>query len=237
MGNHGDIVRQTHSAVLPPEWSLKRRKALHQILYDFLFAPLRMVVLPDMTSESLHLTSLRSERFAAVLPELRGRLLDIGAGDNVLVRLYKELSTGNGGSNQPDAERSVGVDVIDWGGEVALIESADKLPFADASFDTVTFIACINHIPERVRALAEVQRVLKPGGRVVLTMIGRIIGEIGHKLWWYSEDKHRDVDEDELMGMDIDEVTNLLASAGFVKIDVSSFLYGLNKLYVANKPI
>ena len=49
-----------------------------------------MVLLPDSQSERLHLTSLRAERYAAVLPELRGRILDIGAGDNALVRLYRQ---------------------------------------------------------------------------------------------------------------------------------------------------
>lgn len=194
-----------------------------------------MVLLPDTACESMHLTSLRSERFAAVLPHLRGRVLDIGAGDNVLVRLYKDAVLGKTGHDE-SVDQSVGVDVISWGGGVVLIESADKLPFPDASFDTVSYIACINHIPERISALAESLRVLKPGGRVVITMIGRHIGEIGHKLWWYSEDKHREVDHDELMGMDKSEVVNLLINAGFIDVETSGFVYGLNTLYLASKP-
>jgi len=195
-----------------------------------------MALLPDTTNEALHLTSLRAERFSAVLPQLRGRVLDIGAGDNVLVRLYREACREN-----PDpcdgADQSVGVDVIAWGGGVVLIESAAKLPFPDASFDTVSYVACINHIPERKAALIETMRVLKPGGRIVVTMIGRVIGEIGHKLWWYSEDKHREVDHDELMGMDKREVVSLLNETGFVDITTKGFVYGLNTLYLASKPL
>lgn len=235
MSDH-QATRVTHTAVLPPAWSLHSQKSWLQSVYDFCLAPFRMVLLPDTTCESLHLTSLRAERFAAVLPHLRGRVLDIGAGDNVLVRLYKDAALGKSSFGE-NVDQSVGVDVISWGGGVVLIESADKLPFPDASFDTVSYIACINHIPERIAALAEAFRVLKPGGQVVMTMIGRHIGEIGHKLWWYSEDKHREVDHDELMGMDKGEVVDLLNNAGFTDVKTSGFVYGLNTLYLACKPV
>ena len=33
-------------------------------------------------------------------------------------------------------------------------------------------------------------------------MIGRLIGDVGHAIWWYSEDKHRDIAEGEVMGID-----------------------------------
>ncbi len=44
------------------------------------------------------------------------------------------------------------------------------LPFADASFDCVTCIEVLEHIPQTMRrtALREVWRVLKPGGKLVL---------------------------------------------------------------------
>lgn len=234
MSDH-ETSRVTHTATLPPAWSLRQPKPLLQSVYDFCLAPLRMVLLPDTTCEFMHLTSLRAERFTAVLPHLQGRVLDIGAGDNVLIRLYKDAALSNPSRNE-NVDQSVGVDVISWGGGVVLIESADKLPFPNASFDTVSYVACINHIPERTSALLETFRVLKPGGKVVLTMIGRHIGEIGHKLWWYSEDKHREVDHDELMGMDKSEVVALLINAGFVDIETSGFVYGLNTLYLASKP-
>lgn len=185
-----------------------------------------MVVLPDLGSERLGLTSLRCERFAAVLPQMRGRCLDIGAGDNVLLRLYESRGGPSG---------NIGVDVVDWGGNCVLVPSADRLPFPDASFDTVTFVACLNHIVERAGALAEAHRLLRPGGRIVLTMIGRFLGELGHRLWWYSEDKHRDEAEGETGGLDPAEMITLLHDAGFVNQRQSSFVYGLNRLYVAER--
>lgn len=215
----------------PPQWSLAPRKSLVQHTWDFVGAPLRMVLLPDHQNEKLHLTSLRAERMANVLPDLKGRVLDIGAGDNMLLKLYKEQNPADGA-----AQQSIGLDVEDWGGGCTIVENCKKLPFEDASFDTVSYIACINHIPERTEALAETMRVLKPGGRVIITMIGKVIGTIGHAVWWYSEDKHRDVHHDELMGMDPVEIHTLLEDAGFSTVTERGFVYGLNRLYVATRP-
>ncbi|HVE89273.1 MAG TPA: methyltransferase domain-containing protein [Burkholderiaceae bacterium] len=214
---------------MPPSWAVSAHKPIWRHAYDLLLAPVRMAILPDHVCERLGTTSLRGERLAAVLPELRGRVLDIGAGDNVLIKLYCSMGV------KGDEAGSIGADVVDWGSDCMLIESSAHLPFADASFDTVSFVACLNHIPERNEALHEARRVLCPGGRVILTMIGRWIGAIGHKIWWYSEDKHREIDAHEEPGLDRSEVLSLLRDAGFTDIRESRFLYGLNTLYVAHK--
>jgi SAM-dependent methyltransferase len=44
---------------------------------------------------------------------------------------------------------------------------ADHLPFADAAFDVVTCSWVLEHVHEPARVLAEVRRVLRPGGRFV----------------------------------------------------------------------
>lgn len=46
--------------------------------------------------------------------------------------------------------------------------SGDKLPFEDGSFDTVMSFDAFEHIRDSDRHLAEVRRVLKPGGRYLL---------------------------------------------------------------------
>jgi ubiquinone/menaquinone biosynthesis C-methylase UbiE len=222
-------ARSTHLGTLPPRWAIQRPKSLWRGALDFATAPIRMTVLPDHVCERLRITSLRGERLAVVLPEVHGRLLDIGAGDNVLVTLYKNSSR----AEDEAARSSVGADVVDWGGGCTIIESSAKLPFDDRSFDTVAFVACLNHIPERQAALQEAHRVLRPGGRIVITMISRFIGTIGHKIWWYSEDKERHLDEHEEMGLDLKEVLRALEQAGLKSTRVSTFLYGLNTLYVA----
>lgn len=46
--------------------------------------------------------------------------------------------------------------------------SAYEMPFADASFDGLTCAFGIRNMPETARALGEIYRVLKPGGRIVI---------------------------------------------------------------------
>ena len=45
---------------------------------------------------------------------------------------------------------------------------AQALPFADASFELVLANHMLYHVPDRARALAELARVLRPGGRLVV---------------------------------------------------------------------
>lgn len=55
-------------------------------------------------------------------------------------------------------------------GQVTLRQAdATKLPFEDSSFDHVLMWGVLMHIPQAEKALAELARVLKPGGRLVLS--------------------------------------------------------------------
>lgn len=48
-----------------------------------------------------------------------------------------------------------------------------SIPFEDETFDAVIAIHMLFHVPDRPRAFAEIQRVLKPGGRLIATTIGK----------------------------------------------------------------
>lgn len=197
-------------------------KSFVQIVKDLLSAPLRLTILPDDTATRLGLTSLEEERIRAVWPYIQGRLLDIGAGRNRLVQRY-----GNG----------IGVDVHDWGGGALIVENSANLPFPDESFDTVTFLASLNHIPYREEVLREAYRLLKPGGRLIVTMINPFLGWIGHRIfWWYDPDqRERGITPGEVWGMWPYEVENLLTRTGFVLCLHKRFVYGLNHLFVGIK--
>jgi SAM-dependent methyltransferase len=51
----------------------------------------------------------------------------------------------------------------------------DRLPFDAAAFDLVTSFQVIEHVPVIQRYLAEIQRVLRPGGRVLITTPNRLL--------------------------------------------------------------
>lgn len=50
---------------------------------------------------------------------------------------------------------------------------AQAIPFADASFDGVIANHMLYHVPDRSQALAELRRVLRPGGRFYTSTVGR----------------------------------------------------------------
>jgi ubiquinone/menaquinone biosynthesis C-methylase UbiE len=103
-----------------------------------------------------------------VVPEARGTVLEVGVGTGLNFGLYR------------DVDALVGVDPDPYMLERARARAAtlpfptelhqtgaERLPFADAHFDTavVTFTLCT--IPDPAAALAEVRRVLKPSGRLL----------------------------------------------------------------------
>jgi demethylmenaquinone methyltransferase/2-methoxy-6-polyprenyl-1,4-benzoquinol methylase len=59
---------------------------------------------------------------------------------------------------------------------------AEALPFADATFDGVSIAFGLRNVPDRERGLAEMARVTRPGGRVVVLELGeprgRLLGPI-----------------------------------------------------------
>jgi len=54
-----------------------------------------------------------------------------------------------------------------------VLGDANKLPFADGSFDAVAALYMLYHLDQPVRALREARRVLRPGGTFVASTSGR----------------------------------------------------------------
>ncbi len=158
-----------------------------------------------------------------MLPHVSGRLLDIGCGPNRLVRSY-----GNG----------VGVDVHDWGDVDVLVEDTAHLPFPDESFDTASVIAALNHIPNRQEVLRETRRVLRPGGRLITTMIPPGISRLWHFLRrpWDADQQERGMKPGEVYGLTRGQMTDLLTSCGFVVEYCRPFMLRVNRLTLSRKP-
>ena len=53
----------------------------------------------------------------------------------------------------------------------AVVADAMALPFPDGHFDTVVAMHMLYHVPEPSHAIGEMQRVLRPGGRLVVTTV------------------------------------------------------------------
>jgi SAM-dependent methyltransferase len=125
-------------------------------LLNTLLFPLKMVVPQPVVARIPGMTTNEDIRIGMVRAAVRGRLLDVGCGPNRLVAEYR-LAGGDG----------VGVDVHPWPGVDNVVEDTAHLPFGDHSFDSITFVACLNHIPNRDAVLREVRRLIARDGRLL----------------------------------------------------------------------
>lgn len=66
--------------------------------------------------------------------------------------------------------RRKGLDTLVWASVGA---DAQRLPFADATFDGLTICYGIRNVEDREKAFREFQRVLKPGGRLTILEFSR----------------------------------------------------------------
>ena len=108
-------------------------------------------------------------RYYFALPFVENRLvLDIACGTGYGIALLKSV-----------AQHVTGVDVDPQAAREARAECDDKaavllgnglgLPFADRTFDAITSFETLEHLHERGKFLAELHRVLRPGGRLILS--------------------------------------------------------------------
>ena len=105
------------------------------------------------------------------IPAETGTLLDVGC--NVGAALFDALELG--------VKRAIGVDLNPHALEVAALRlegraqlhhaSADELPLADGDIDVALMLEVLEHIPAdlRVSAISELHRVVRPGGRLIVT--------------------------------------------------------------------
>jgi SAM-dependent methyltransferase len=164
---------------------------------------------------------LEGWRHRRVLPFIRGHFLDLACGYNNLTRAY-----GSG----------LGADVFPWDGIDVRIGDAACLPFRDASFDTISIVAALNHIPNREASLLEVMRVLRPGGLFLATMIRPWTGHIAHLVFHQDEARRGGMRAGEVHGIHPSAMRALVRQAGFELLHEIPFQLRLNRLYVARKP-
>lgn len=109
-----------------------------------------------------------------------GRLLDLGCGWKPYAPLFTDQVTAHVGVDLPTSRsRSTVVDVY---------ASGLALPFRAGAFDAVLCTEVLEHVPEPNQLLAEVARVLRPGGALVLTVPWLwATHELPHDYYRYTE--------------------------------------------------
>ena len=142
----------------------------------------------------------------------RGRVLDAGAGRGAYREILKNTS-----------QEYVGIDVSS-SEATSVVGDIQTLPLSDESFDTIFCSQVLEHVPQPWLALAEFQRVLKPGGTLILTVphISWLHNE-PHDYYRYTRYGLRYLAEQAEF-----EVINIVAETGFWVMSVLRFNYWIN---------
>jgi demethylmenaquinone methyltransferase/2-methoxy-6-polyprenyl-1,4-benzoquinol methylase len=147
----------------------------------------RYDLMNDLMSLGLH---RRWKAFAASVARARPgeRVLDIAAGSGDLARA---LSVRGADVCMTDVNRRMlerGRDrTLDAGRLVPAVQcDAERLPFAASRFDCVTVAFGLRNMTHKERALAEMARVLKPGGRLLVLEFSRVWSALEKPYAWYS---------------------------------------------------
>ena len=127
---------------------------------------------------------------------LGGKLvLDAGCGDGTLARAAAREGASRvcGCDLDPRMVAKARMTAIRDGIPIDLsVARLQALPFPDNTFDVVTCITVLAFVPDAVRAVREMARVLRPGGRLVIGDLGkwsvwaarrRSRGWLGAKMW------------------------------------------------------
>jgi ubiquinone/menaquinone biosynthesis C-methylase UbiE len=122
----------------------------------------------DRAFEATEEAGLREMRREA-LSEASGRTIDLGAGTGANLGLYPEaVSELVLAEPDPHMLKRIRTKVGEAGVDAEMVEApAERLPFEDSSFDTAVFTLVLCTVPDPKAALAEVARILKPGGKLL----------------------------------------------------------------------
>jgi len=131
-------------------------------------------ILPCLTHLAMRQRQLGTWR-GRVVPAAEGRVLEVGIGSGLNLPFYADR-----------VERVIGIDpspellamarktIAQAPVPVVLLHgSAEAMPLEDGSVDTVVTTWTLCTIPDAVRALVEMRRVLSPGGRLLFVEHGR----------------------------------------------------------------
>jgi demethylmenaquinone methyltransferase/2-methoxy-6-polyprenyl-1,4-benzoquinol methylase len=128
----------------------------------------------------------------------------------------------------------------------AVVCDAEKLPFPEQSFDLVSVAFGLRNMTHKAAALAEMHRVLKPGGKLLVLEFSKIAKPLTKVYDWYSfqvlprlgrmvagdEASYRYLAESIRMHPGQDELKALMKNGGFGHVDYHNLTGGVVALHV-----
>jgi len=126
---------------------------------------------------------------------------------------------------------------------------AEQLPFAEGRFDLVSVAFGLRNMTDKARALREMNRVLKPGGKLLVLEFSRVAQPLRKAYDWYSfnvlprlgklvagdEASYRYLAESIRMHPSQAELKAMMKEGGFGHVDYHNMTGGVVALHVAIK--
>jgi len=182
------------------------------------------------------------------------RVLDLAGGTGDLTRLFSER-TGPGGTvvltDINGAMLALGRDrMVDAGRLVPAVQcDAEKLPFAGGIFDCVSIAFGLRNVTHKDAALAEMHRVLKPGGVAAVLEFSRVAAPLAPAYDWYSfnvlprlgrlvagdDASYRYLAESIRMHPDQEALKAMMEQSGFDRVKVHNLMAGVVALHLGYK--
>ena len=213
----------------------------------------RYDLMNDLLSLGLH-RAWKAYTVAVAAVKAGDQVLDIAGGTGDLARAFARQVGAQGTVVHSDINASmlmVGRDrLLDEGLALpTVVCDAEILPFADASFDLVSVAFGLRNMTHKERALAEMARVLRPGGRLLVLEFSKVAAALRKPYDWYSfkvmpllgklvakdEASYRYLAESIRMHPDQATLKAMMKSAGFGHVDVHNLAAGVVALHVGVK--
>jgi ubiquinone/menaquinone biosynthesis C-methylase UbiE len=109
------------------------------------------------------------------------RILDAGCGAGPLFAALRERGAVVSGIDQSAAMLELARQRLGDDADLRVADLADPLPFPDAEFDDVTASLVLHYLKDWAPTLAELRRVLKPGGRLIASVNHPMMVNLTHR--------------------------------------------------------
>jgi demethylmenaquinone methyltransferase/2-methoxy-6-polyprenyl-1,4-benzoquinol methylase len=230
----------------------EREKARHvRGVFDSVAS--RYDVMNDLMSLGLHRAW---KAYTVMVADVREghQVLDIAGGTGDLAMAFAKKAGPNGRVVHTDINETMlrtGRDRLVDAGVVlpTLVCDAERLPFASESFDLVSVAFGLRNMTHKDIALAEMCRVLRPGGKLLVLEFSRVARPLEKVYDWYSfkvlprlgrlvagdADSYRYLAESIRMHPDQDTLKSLMREGGFGHVDYHNLSGGVVALHVGIK--
>ncbi len=213
----------------------------------------RYDVMNDVLSMGLH-RAWKAYTVAVANVQPGQRVLDIAGGTGDLARAFAQRAGKDGRVVLTDINEAM----LRTGRDRLLDEGlllptaacdAERLPFATATFDLVSVAFGLRNMTHKDLALAEMSRVLKPGGRLLVLEFSKPAAALQKPYDWYSfkfmplmgkliagdAESYQYLAESIRMHPDQAALKALMQTAGFAHVDVHNLAAGIVALHVGIK--